>query len=630
MSVNETLAGVRILVVEDEPDLCTLFQYILEREGCEVACACNGREGLEALPAFGPDVVLLNYLMPFMDGLEVLRRLREAPPKKSAKIVFYSASADHVFLEAYALGAHRVLSTPFDVKAMLGMIADALRAPDRPARDPALGPLRAAWAGKKVFVSGSVGSRDSLRALFAEVGMKVVSAGSDVEALRVLRGSQPDFILLDLGWPPQGLNFMRIIRCDPRIPRVPIVVLSNSCFGNGVSVAALRRGAADVLVKPFDPGRLYQALEKARSELPPARAEGSIRPLLRELAFALHRARTCDCGMRFTSFLHGASDWIGECLDHPGLPAAGPTRAALAGMAARIAAFDHGGYDREDPASRAPIRDRLAAGLTDLLRSAIEREGDEALLIESRHPLWDYCASTLGMLDHADGESARDALVWDEIGRTGRRRIVLKDEKAFFWHLGCSVRIAVTSLESLIDRRAEADGEFLDAAEIRRRADALRAAAREPGGCWPELAGLEVRNLGRAPARLFLGRGLFRLWLAEGAAASEPDDSTSLNLHIPRRRDEEVVAAGRAGEKGEAPADSRDPGSGWELREGGRVYRCDPGIIRPGAAAHCLLAFAPGSGLSRAVRADLRLDRKVIRVKPRVYMPDLSRFTELR
>ena len=71
------MAAQRILVIEDDPDTQQMLGIILSSEGYDVLPASNGTLGLELLRKMGPDLVLLDWMLPGMDGLEVCRRARE-------------------------------------------------------------------------------------------------------------------------------------------------------------------------------------------------------------------------------------------------------------------------------------------------------------------------------------------------------------------------------------------------------------------------------------------------------------------------------------------------------------------------------------------------------------------------
>jgi len=84
--------GRRALVVDDEPDLAESFASLLRSEGYEVDTAFNGREALEKIRARRPDIVLLDYEMPELDGLQVIDRLRADPGTRTLPVLLATAS----------------------------------------------------------------------------------------------------------------------------------------------------------------------------------------------------------------------------------------------------------------------------------------------------------------------------------------------------------------------------------------------------------------------------------------------------------------------------------------------------------------------------------------------------------
>lgn len=86
--------GKRILIVEDEPDLREAMIEVLEEAGFEVFFAPNGQVGLDIALAEHPDLILLDLMMPIMNGQEMLARLRNDPWGKSAHVVVLSAMDD--------------------------------------------------------------------------------------------------------------------------------------------------------------------------------------------------------------------------------------------------------------------------------------------------------------------------------------------------------------------------------------------------------------------------------------------------------------------------------------------------------------------------------------------------------
>jgi CheY-like chemotaxis protein len=100
----------KVLIVEDEKNLASAYKTILEKHGYEVAVAYDGAEGLEAVAAKSPDLILLDMKMPKMTGLEFLRHLDSKGPNPDVRvIVFSNQDAQSEIDEAFKLGAKRYL-----------------------------------------------------------------------------------------------------------------------------------------------------------------------------------------------------------------------------------------------------------------------------------------------------------------------------------------------------------------------------------------------------------------------------------------------------------------------------------------------------------------------------------------
>ncbi|MDQ7007909.1 MAG: response regulator transcription factor [Acidobacteriota bacterium] len=136
----------RALAIEDDPDLRRLITLHLEDLGCEVVAAATGRDGLEQLEAAPPDLVVLDLMLPDLDGLEICRRIRERDTWIGVlMLTARSSEADRVL--GLELGADDYLTKPFSVLEFRARIkalfrrADALTAPARSDEAPA--PIRA-------------------------------------------------------------------------------------------------------------------------------------------------------------------------------------------------------------------------------------------------------------------------------------------------------------------------------------------------------------------------------------------------------------------------------------------------------------------------------------------------------
>ena len=113
----------RALIVDDDPMIVKLQTMILTRAGYEIDSAPNGREGIERAVAAAPDVVLLDVMMPDLDGLEVTRRLKADPRTSAIPVVLVSARTDREDVDAgKAAGASDYLRKPFDPDDLIALL----------------------------------------------------------------------------------------------------------------------------------------------------------------------------------------------------------------------------------------------------------------------------------------------------------------------------------------------------------------------------------------------------------------------------------------------------------------------------------------------------------------------------
>lgn len=115
---------MRILVVDDELDIREFVQYNLVKEGYEVACAVNGRDALAKAAEFRPHLILMDMMMPEMDGREACRALRANPATAKTMILFLSAVCEEESLiGCYDAGADDYITKPVSMKVLCSRVA---------------------------------------------------------------------------------------------------------------------------------------------------------------------------------------------------------------------------------------------------------------------------------------------------------------------------------------------------------------------------------------------------------------------------------------------------------------------------------------------------------------------------
>lgn len=113
----------KIVLAEDEPQIARLIEFKLKKEGYQVTWKENGEEALKAIKADKPDLILLDIMMPVMDGYEVLRRLREDENLKSIPVVMLTARAqERDVVKGIDVGAEDYITKPFHPAELLARV----------------------------------------------------------------------------------------------------------------------------------------------------------------------------------------------------------------------------------------------------------------------------------------------------------------------------------------------------------------------------------------------------------------------------------------------------------------------------------------------------------------------------
>ena len=114
---------VKILIVDDEPDLVQTLQDRLEMNGYDIVTANNGKEGLEKAVQEKPNIVLLDVIMPVMDGLEMLEALRKNPETKNCSVIMLTARSQRQdIVRAKVCGIQDYVVKPFDLSELIEKI----------------------------------------------------------------------------------------------------------------------------------------------------------------------------------------------------------------------------------------------------------------------------------------------------------------------------------------------------------------------------------------------------------------------------------------------------------------------------------------------------------------------------
>ncbi|WP_165492847.1 response regulator [Lichenihabitans psoromatis] len=209
-------AGTRdlILVIDDDPAQRDLMSRFLERQNFAVETASDGRQGLERAKALKPRAILLDVMMPQMDGWSVLSALKRDPDLAGVPVVMITFVSDNGL--AASLGADEHLAKPVDWSS-LSHIMDRFHDHE----------------GDVLVVDDDRGARERLRSVLEKNGWTVQEAANGAEALERVAVARPRLILLDLTMPVMdGFVFLDALRKTPFGEDIPVVVLSARDISN--------------------------------------------------------------------------------------------------------------------------------------------------------------------------------------------------------------------------------------------------------------------------------------------------------------------------------------------------------------------------------------------------------------
>lgn len=118
----------KVLIIEDEPDILELVTYNLDREGFSVSSATNGEEGVLKAKREGPKLILLDLMLPGIDGIEVCRRLRADPVTAGIAVIMLTAKAEESdVILGLGIGADDYVTKPFSPRVLLARVKAVLR-----------------------------------------------------------------------------------------------------------------------------------------------------------------------------------------------------------------------------------------------------------------------------------------------------------------------------------------------------------------------------------------------------------------------------------------------------------------------------------------------------------------------
>jgi signal transduction histidine kinase/DNA-binding response OmpR family regulator len=256
-------SGRTILVVDDEMNIIRVMRHILEAEGYTVLEALSGAEALRRAKADRPDLILLDVLLPDIDGFEVLERLRGEPSSADIPVVILSILEAKE--ESFRLGAQDYCNKPIDRARLLETVQGLLGDPTQEVRILA--------------VDDDPHILTAITQMLSSRGYRVSGAKDGLEALVRARDELPHLIVLDLYMPEMdGFEVIRRLRGWEETAHIPILVLTASDVALD-EARAMKLGAERYMSKPFSEQQLSEVVHEALSRaMGPASDEPQPRP----------------------------------------------------------------------------------------------------------------------------------------------------------------------------------------------------------------------------------------------------------------------------------------------------------------------------------------------------------------
>ncbi|MBU1577048.1 MAG: response regulator [Candidatus Edwardsbacteria bacterium] len=279
----------RILVVDDDANIINFFQAVLEEQGYTVATAGNGIEAIKKVKEFHPEVILLDVIMPEMDGYEVTEELKGDPATSSISIILVTGMDtldDKVRgLEA---GADDFITKPFNFDELVARVRSLVKL--KRLQDQ-LANLQKEFTQDILLKQKQKLSQNIILVVedderISKVMSNVLGTGGYIthivkdglEAMEFLKDNVPDIILLDLMLPGlDGMEVLKRIREKPLTKEVPVIVIT-AVDDFKTKIKGLYIGADDYLVKPV---KSLELLARVKANLRKYQANKLIRDVLK-------------------------------------------------------------------------------------------------------------------------------------------------------------------------------------------------------------------------------------------------------------------------------------------------------------------------------------------------------------
>ena len=266
---------IKVAIIEDEEVLLNVLENKLKKEGFDVVTALDGEIGVKVVRESLPDIILLDIIMPKVNGFEVLAQLNQDPVLAKIPVIIISNSGQPVEIDkALSLGAKDYLvKAEFDPQEVIEKIKKQLSSPASPqsvvqsANSDGTSPKINADINPSLFTILLVEDDNFLRDLISQKikkeGFNVIEAIDGEDGVKKTGEHKPHLILLDLILPGMdGFEVLRDIHSNENSKKIPVIILSNLGQKDDIE-KGMRFGAVDYLVKAHNtPGEIVDKVKE--------------------------------------------------------------------------------------------------------------------------------------------------------------------------------------------------------------------------------------------------------------------------------------------------------------------------------------------------------------------------------
>jgi len=262
----------KILIVEDEEYLADMYKLKFEQEGYTVIVAHDGVEGLELTKKDKPDLVLLDLVLPGLDGFRVLSKIRQDSETIKTRVFILSnlgqsdevnkgkaAGADGYFIKAnltpsqLAEKVNAIFSKPVVAKNGNKLVVKKTAAATQPVEARA----------KILLIEDEEAIINMYKLRFSKAGYEITSAKNGAWGLKLALEQKFDLILLDMVMPAlNGYEAIKLLKADEKTKNIPIIILSNSAQDQDIEKAKKLGADACLLKASITPAKLVKEVEK--------------------------------------------------------------------------------------------------------------------------------------------------------------------------------------------------------------------------------------------------------------------------------------------------------------------------------------------------------------------------------